>query len=444
MMQNGTVDVNYKNKKRYNTAKYPIRQPLFFTVLIWILCKIVLIGKKYRIEKINMEGLKPPYMVLSNHMYFIDFELGAMVTFPHRVNNVVNLDGYYRRPWLMEIIGSIGTRKFTNDLHLVKSIYKVLRRGDILCMYPEARYSPCGISSYIPDSLGMLVKRAKVPVVTIVHKGNHLHSPFWNFRKKRKVPLHTTATKILTPEQIEKMSIEEINTCLRTALTYDDYDYQKKNQIRITEKYRAEGLHKILYQCPHCLTESQMASKGTELYCRTCNKRWNLEEDGSLRALEGETEFARVPDWFLWEREQVRAQIERGEYSFSDEVDVYSQPRCWRFEKLGKAKLTHDPKNGFVLEGYYNNAPYRIHRQPLQTNSLHIEYDYCYLRPEDCLDISTENDTFICYPENARDVVTKLGFATEIIYEMHRREMEQSRILRKSRPSARLEETAQG
>ncbi|MBQ7364341.1 MAG: hypothetical protein IJW46_01945, partial [Clostridia bacterium] len=142
MKNQGQIEVNYHNKKRYNTAKYPIRQPKYLTYLIWLLSKMMLIGKKYNIEKINMEGLKPPYMVLSNHMYFIDFELAAMVTFPHRVNNVVNLDGYYRRPWLMEWIGAIGTRKFTSDLHLIKSIYKVLKRGDILCMYPEARYSP--------------------------------------------------------------------------------------------------------------------------------------------------------------------------------------------------------------------------------------------------------------------------------------------------------------
>ena len=136
------MEVNYKNKKVYNTAKYPIRQPVFIVWLIWLLSKIALIGKKYRVEKIGMEGLKPPYMVLSNHMYFIDFELAAMVTTPHRVNNVVNLDGYYRRPWLMELIGAIGTRKFTMDLHLIKSIAKVLKRGDVMCMYPEARYSP--------------------------------------------------------------------------------------------------------------------------------------------------------------------------------------------------------------------------------------------------------------------------------------------------------------
>ncbi|MBQ9953469.1 MAG: 1-acyl-sn-glycerol-3-phosphate acyltransferase [Clostridia bacterium] len=409
------IDVNYKNKKRYNTARYPIRQPLIIVWLIALLSRIMLIGKKYKVEKIHMEGLKPPYMLLSNHMYFIDFELCAMGTFPHRVNNVVSIDGYYRRPWLMELIGAICTRKFTMDLHLIKSISRVLKRGDILAMYPEARYTPIGTLAYLPESLGKLVKKNKVPVVAVVHHGNHLLTPFWNYRKPRKVPLHMTMTQILTPAQIETMSVDEINAALRDALSYDEYKYQKENGILITEPHRAEGLHKVLYQCPHCLKESGMASKGTELFCTECGKRWNLNEDGSLSALSGETEFAHIPDWFEWERLQVRKQIEEGTYSFEDEVEVYSLPRCWKFEKLGKATLTHTIDEGFILRGHYNGEDYCIQRTPAQTNSLHIEYDYCYIKPLDCVDISTERDSFYCYPAKT-DVVTKLAFATEELY----------------------------
>ena len=63
------IEVNYKNKKRYKTAKYPIRQPKILTALIWVLSRFALIGKKYKVEKINMEGLKPPFIMLSNHRY---------------------------------------------------------------------------------------------------------------------------------------------------------------------------------------------------------------------------------------------------------------------------------------------------------------------------------------------------------------------------------------
>ena len=227
------ISVNYKNKKRYKTNKYPIRQPIYLTWLIGLLCKIMLIGKKYKIEKINMEGLKPPYLMLSNHMYFVDFELTALGLFPHRMNNVVNIDGFYRRPWLMEWIGSIGTRKFTNDRHLIKSILYCLKRGDAVGMYPEARYTACGELAYLPESLGKLVKLAKAPVVCVVHHGNHLYTPFFNWRHPRKVPLHTTIEKILTPEQIEKLSVDEINQLLKEKLAYDEYQYQLDNNILI-------------------------------------------------------------------------------------------------------------------------------------------------------------------------------------------------------------------
>ncbi len=410
------IEPKYRINRHYKTSKYPLRQGKFWTWLIWFLSKNTMFGRQYEITKIDMENVKPPYLLLSNHMYFIDFKICADATWPHRVNNVVNIDGYYMRPWLMEWIGCICTRKFTSDIHLVKSIRKVLQRGDILCMYPEARYSPCGTTAYLPDSLGKLIKMNKVPVVTMIHHGNHLDSPFWNWRKKRKVPLHAVMKRILTPEQIESTSAEQINAILREAFEYDDYRYQREKGILITEPFRAEGLHKVLYQCPHCMVESKMASAGTELLCTECGKRWNLNENGTLSALEGETEFSHVPEWFHWEREQVRQQIEAGVYHFEDTVEVYSMPHCYRFVPLGQAKITHDPENGFVLEGNYRDARYRIQRKPLENNSLHVEYDHNYIKPFDCFEISTENDSFYCYPTRT-DVITKLAFATEIIYQ---------------------------
>ena len=409
------IEVNYKDKRRYKTAKYPMHQNIFWTGLIWVLSRIALIGKKYKVEKIGMEGLKSPYMLLSNHMHFIDFELAAMGTWPHSVSNVVSIDGYVIKWFLLEWIGAIATRKFTTDIHLVKSIRHVLKRGDVLAMYPEARYTPCGTLAYLPDSLGKLVKMNGVPVVAVVHRGNHLYAPFWDFRHKRKVPMHTTLKLILTPEQIKTMSPAEINAVLRQELNYDEYRYQKENGIRITEPFRAEGLHKVLYQCPHCKTEFSMDSKGAELFCKECGKRWLWREDGYLEANDGNTEFDHIPDWFNWERQQVKEQIERGEYHFCDEVEVFSLPRVWRYIPLGKAKLTHSIEDGFTLEGEYRDQRYFIHRQCAQTNSLHVEYDFGPIDGADYVDISTENDSFYCRPTQ-KNIITKLAFATEELY----------------------------
>ena len=412
------ISVNYKNKKRYKTNKYPIRQPIYLTWLIGLLCKIMLIGKKYKIEKINMEGLKPPYLMLSNHMYFVDFELTALGLFPHRMNNVVNIDGFYRRPWLMEWIGSIGTRKFSNDRHLIKSILHCLKRGDAVGMYPEARYSACGELAYLPESLGKLVKLAKAPVVCVVHHGNHLYTPFFNWRNPRKVPLHTTIEKILTPEQIEKLSVDEINQLLKEKLAYDEYQYQLDNNILIKDNHRAVGLHKILYKCPHCLKEGVMNSKGSKVYCQECGALYNLNENGTLEAINNEAKFSKVLDWYHWERECVKEEILNGTYHFSDEIEIYGFPRCWKFIKLGNAKVRHTIEEGFVVEGEYNGSLYRILRKPIEANSLHIEFDYCYVKPLDAFFINTEDDSYLCYPKKD-NVVTKLSFAVEELYQLH-------------------------
>ncbi len=413
-----TIDVDYGKLRRYDTTKAPLRQNLLFTGLLRALCGISMIGQKYEIEKINMENLKPPYILLCNHMYFVDFHLCSIATFPHRVNNIATIDGYYRRPFLMEWLGCMCKRKFTTDMTLIRSVKKILHEyGDIMCMYPEARYSPIGTTAILPDSLGKMVKMQNVPVVVLLHHGNYLHTPFWNYRKPRKVPLHSTMTQILTAEEVREKSAEEIGEIIRKAMEYDEYRWQKENNIHITEPHRAEGLHKVLYQCPHCMTEGRMSSSGARIKCEVCGKVWEMDTLGQLHALSGETEFSHIPDWFEWERAQVRKQLEEGTYHFEDEVEIYSLPHAWRFQKLGKGKLFHSMEDGFVVEGEHNGKPFLIHRPPLGMYGVHIEYDYCYVRPDDCIDISTENDSLYCYPVK-QNVVTKLSFATEELYKI--------------------------
>ena len=158
-----------------------------------------------------------------------------------------------------------------------------------------------------------------------------------------------------------------------------------------------------------------MGSEGAELFCKACGKRWLWQEDGYLKATEGETEFDHIPDWFAWERKTVSDEIDRGEYFYQAEVEVRSLPRILRYIPLGKATLTHDPEKGFTLEGHYRGERWYIHRQCAQTNSLHVEYEFAPLEHKDLIDISTQNDAFYCFiPEPGR--ITKLAFATEELY----------------------------
>ena len=389
-------------------------QRMHLRPLIWLLCAPALITHKNKLEKINMDGIKPPYLLLCNHNAFMDFKVATKATFPHRVNYVVAIDGYLKREWLLRFIGCICKRKFTRDVTLVKQLKQAIDNGDIAAIYPEARYSLCGTTAVLPQSLGKLAKYLKVPVVTLVCHGHHVNSPFWNLPDRKVKGTQATMKCLFTAEELEKAKPDEVIEKIRKEFEYDDYRWQKANNIRIKYKDRAKGLHKVLYQCPHCKTEYKMSSNGTILQCDHCGKKWNMDETGSLTALEGETEFSHIPDWYEWERANVRKEVQDGTYHFECDTHVDILPKG-RFIPIGKARLVHD-MTGFTLKGTHDGKDYEVKWPAAELYSCHIEYDYLG-KYGDCVDLNTIEDTFYIYPENCDFSVTKFALATEELFQ---------------------------
>jgi ribosomal protein L37AE/L43A len=245
--------------------------------------------------------------------------------------------------------------------------------------------------------------------------------------------------KILDVDEIRKMTCEEIIEVVRRELDYDEYKWQRENNILIDEPYRAEGLNKALYQCPHCMTEHQMLSKGDKIWCGACGKTWVLGEFGQLRAITGKTEFSHIPAWYKWQYENVKKEVEAGKYYFEDDVDVYALPNVEKFIKLGKGRLVHSIENGMSVEGIYNKTPYKIHRPSRGLYNIHTEYNYCFLRHEPCIQITIADNNIVCYTHK-KDVVTKLYFATLAIHEKLMREREEQKKARpKRKPKSKAE-----
>ena len=172
--------------KRFDMQRPPMRQHLL--PVAWLLAAGTLIPHRNQLKKIRMEGVKPPYLLLCNHNAFMDFSVATRALFPHRGNYVVAIDGYLKREWLLRFIGCICKRKFTRDLTLVRQLKRVVDRGDVAVLYPEARYSLCGTTAVLPDSLGKLCKLLKVPVVVLLCHGHHVNSPFWNLHDRASNP----------------------------------------------------------------------------------------------------------------------------------------------------------------------------------------------------------------------------------------------------------------
>jgi len=259
-----------------------------------------------------------------------------------------------------------------------------------------------------------------VPVATLICHGHHVNSPFWNLHSRGVKPTEADYSLIFTPEQLEQATPDEINDKIVDAFQYDDFAWQKERGIRTPYAKRAEGLHKVLYQCPHCGKEYKMSSHGTILQCDACGKQWEMTELGELKAVEGETEFSHIPDWYEWERANVRREVEAGTYAFTCRARVDALPNAKGYMDLGMATLTHD-MTGFTVDGTYQGEAYHVHIPAASQYSVHIEYEYLG-KYGDCVDLNTDRDTLYVYPKDCRFAVTKMALATEELYEMYARQ----------------------
>ncbi len=82
-----------------------------------------------------------------------------------------------------------------------------------------------------------------------------------------------------------------------------------------------------------------MAGKGTMLTCGSCRKEYELTEYGFLEAADGNTEFPHIPDWYRWERECVREELEKGSYLLDVSVDICMMVNTKSIYKVGSGRL---------------------------------------------------------------------------------------------------------
>ena len=404
--------------KRFDMSRRPNRQWRILTPVTWMLSFPKNFAHRSKINKTGIpKRMEPPYFLLCNHNSFMDFKIMTKAIFPHRANYVVAIDGFIGFEWLLRAVGCICNRKFTRSVSLVRNMLHSRDNGDIVVLFPEARYSLCGTTAVLPDSLGKMVKKMNVPVVTLIMHGHHINSPYWHIGNRRIKPVESEMKVLLTQDETQELSIDEINERLAEAFKYDDYAWQKENGVHVRKKTRAEGLHKVLYQCPACKAEYKMCSSGSTLRCGHCGKSWEMSELGDLSAHNGETEFSHIPDWYEWERANVREEVEAGTYALSADVRIESLPNSKGFIIFsGTSRLTHD-MNGFTLTGVCKNEPFEVCWTPSSLQSCHIEYEYKGSGGRgDCVDLNTNDDTFYIYPEGTDFAVTKIALATEELY----------------------------
>ncbi|MBD5460363.1 MAG: 1-acyl-sn-glycerol-3-phosphate acyltransferase [Lachnospiraceae bacterium] len=406
-----------RNKKGdmtpFDMGRKPKKQNPLLLPLIWGGSWLMTRKFRLRIERRNMKGLKPPYLVLSTHQGFSDYYIAPLALFPRRAAYVSDMEGFAAfGEWLYRGIGCIGKRRYVPDVTVVRNIRHALFQQHVpVVVFPESRHSNVGTTSCIPDNMGKLVKMLGVPLVILSVHGSYLANPFWDESHTRKTRMEAVLECVYTAQEVAALGEEEIQETVRQRLSYDEYRWQREQGIKITYSRRAEGLHKALYQCIACGREGGMLSQGSELSCGICGAVWEMDVYGCLRSKASGDGQIHIPDWYEWQRRQAQRECgENGGICQDFAVRVEALPSQRGFVDMGEGKLFLNAA-GFSLE-YAGEELFFPHKT---RESVQTEYDY--RGRGQCIVLSTRDCCYYIYSEDASFLPTKLQFISEYLKE---------------------------
>ena len=394
----------------------PLRPILPLRILIRVLSFFGLLGSRFRYTTEGMEKIEKgePCLVLMNHSCFLDLMMASTILFPKPFCIVCTSDGFVGMPWLMRLIGCIPTKKFVTDLSLIKNMEYCFRElKTSVLMYPEASYSFDGTATPLPRKMGVLLKKLDVPVVMINTEGAFTRNPLYNELQVRKsVPVSAHVRCLFTREQLREKTVAELSDELDAAFTFDQFRWQKEQGIETPEAFRADGLHRILFQCAACGSQGTMKGEGTSLSCSACGRKYTLTPLGELEA-EG-AEFTHIPDYYAWERANIRREIEEGTYRLECDVDIAMMVDYKAIYKVGQGHLVHDC-TGFTLTGCDGRLNYS---QPPQA-CYGLYADYYWYELGDVICIGNDDALYYCFPKDSTPVA-KPRLAAEEMYKLYK------------------------
>ena len=394
--------------------RLPLRPNFLLSSVVRILSIFDLVPTHFRYTTEGMEKLcKEPVLILMNHSSFIDLKIVSKIFYPKRFGIVCTSDGFVGKEWLMRFLGCIPTQKFVSDMTLIQDMeYMLKKKKTSVLMYPEASYSFDGTATPLPRKMGVLLKKLNVPVVTVITEGAFARDPLYNCLQKRKVNVSAKVKCLLTVEEIKSKTVKELDAMLDEAFSFDNFTWQKENNIEITETFRVDGLDRILYKCPACGAEGEMEGKGISLTCHHCGKTWELDALGQLKATEGDTEYPHIPDWYAWERQEVRKELEDGTYALDTDVDIGMLVDFKSIYMVGEGHLHHSA-DGFVLTGCDDKLNYV--QPPLACYGLYS--DYYWYEIGDVICIGNKDALYYCFPKG-KTPVAKTRLAAEELYKL--------------------------
>ena len=298
---------------------------------------------KFKFDRKSSKGIKRPCLILFNHQTSFD-QFAVSMGFKFGINFVAN-DSIFRHgigSFLMKAIARpIPISKGTTDPVAVRNIISAIKKGGAVALSPSGNRSFFGGECVIDPVIGKLSKSLKVPVVLVNLLGGFLTKPRWS-NKPNKGKMTGKVVRVIKPNELAELSADDIFGIINKELSFNDYDFNKKAQIKFKGKHKAEYLESVLFYCPECGEINGLKSDGNYFSCSHCKMRVAVNNTGFFERIEN---AKKIPKTLVeWGQKQLEF-IKEFDFTQFKDKPVFSDSKII-FSSVIRAK-----KQKFISKG---------------------------------------------------------------------------------------------
>mgnify|MGYP003312820574 CR=1 FL=1 len=303
----------------------------------------------YNFDKKIMNGRQ--VLLLSDHACR-DIYYHILATYPFvRLNAYVGYQNLFNKSLFRAFLlnGVIPKYLFSPDIKSVKDGMKLVKNGRSILLFPEGIHSDAGYNQPINPATAKLISKFKIDVVLCKSYGEYLSEPRFN-RCWHKGKTKLEYIWLFKKEELDTLSVEDINKRLLDKFQYNDFMWNKKEQNKYYgEKPNAYMLDMILYRCPKCGCENKMKVVNDKLMCGKCGNTVIVDEAYNIKPYKKSTlPYERIDEWFMDERMHIREKVldENFNYEFDCTLIDLATEKLLKNQYIkcgqGNVKITKD------------------------------------------------------------------------------------------------------
>lgn len=332
-----------KEKKDYGCKPSFFWYNVFGSWIVLNLARLVF-GVKIRTDK-KIKDMKGPLIIVGNHPSYIDPIILGMTVYGRQVNFVAG-NFLFRNKIFGHIItkgGCIPKAQYRNDMRTVRAMMRVLSRGGVLGIFPEATRMVAGHSIPFDNALANLIKKTGAGIAFLRTHGAYMTWPRWSENSWRRGRITAEYVGVISSEEVSKMSVEEIHQAMLGQMEYDEYAYFREHPQVFKSKAPASGVQNVANICPRCETfnSTEVEKDGHTLCCRVCGNRVVMDKYGFFSPAAAEDKF--FPDlnqWVKWEKTIYEREAAKPGYSLTEKVELLQPLGEYQHAKVGFGMIT--------------------------------------------------------------------------------------------------------